>query len=192
MSAFIITCPVCKKQYKLTPNDPASLAKQSFNCPSCKYAAPFTALIKDLPVPQPVTRTEEAPELARSLPARHAATKVAHAASAKPLGQRPLLQVAGSDVSFSLGQGTYILGRKSSDSPATLQLAPDIAMSRQHARLTVQPVAGKLVTQIVALKANNPLIVNGKIYGVSQPYTLKPGDRLQLGETVVIFSEATL
>lgn len=189
MPAFVITCPVCKKQYKLTPNDPASLAKQSFNCPSCKYAAPFTALIKDLPVPQPVTRTEEAPGVARSKSVQHAATKVARAASAKPSVPRPLLQVVGSNVSFSLEQGVYILGRKSSDSPATLQLAPDITISRQHARLTVQPVAGRLVAQIVALKASNPIVINGKVYGTDQPCTLKSGDRLQFGETTVIFSQ---
>ena len=190
MSAFIITCPVCKKQYKLTPKDSTSLAKQSFTCPSCKYSAPFTALIKDLPVPQPITRTEEAPGSGRQDKIAHSATKVAHVA---PNNQpKAFLQVAGSDSKFLLSQGAYVLGRKSSDSKATLQLAPDITMSRQHARLVVQLVAGKPVAQITGLKAENPVIVNGKVCVAGQRLTLKSGDHLQLGSTTIVYTVENL
>lgn len=185
MSAFIITCPVCKKQYKLTPSDPASLAKQSFTCPNCKYAAPFTALIKDLPVPQPITRTEEAPVKPQQGDSAHSATKVAHAPGKQP---KAFLEVAGSNSKFLLNQGTYILGRKSSDSKATLQLAPDISMSRQHARLAVQLVAGKPVAQIMGLKDENPVIINGKVCAAGQRSTLKSGDHIQLGATTIVYS----
>ena len=190
MSAFIITCPVCKKQYKLTPKNAASLSKESFTCPNCKYAAPFTALIKDLPVPQPITRTEEAPGSGQQDKATHSATKVAHVATNNQ--PKAFLQVAGSDSKFLLSQGTYVLGRKSSDSKATLQLAPDISMSRQHARLVVQLVAGKPVAQIMGLKADNPVIVNGKVCAAGQRCTLKQGDQLQLGATTFVYSVETL
>ena len=75
-----------------------------------------------------------------------------------------------------------------SDSTATLQLAPDISMSRQHARLSVQLVAGKLMAQIVSMKANNPVIVNGKVFAAGQSCTLKSGDSLQLGMTKILFT----
>ena len=106
------------------------------------------------------------------------------------MGQKSkaFISVLGSNERFVLNQGIYILGRKSSDSTATLQLAPDISMSRQHARLVVQAVAGKLMAQIMGLKANNPVIINGKMFAAGKPYTLKSGDRLQLGMTNIVFS----
>ena len=107
-----------------------------------------------------------------------------------PSGKQPVasLTVLGSNANFILKQGVYILGRKSSDSTATLQLAPDISMSRQHARLAVQMVGGRLMVQVVGLKDNNPLFVNGKMYPAGQPCTLKTGDTLQLGTTKIVLA----
>ena len=58
MSEYIITCPICRKQYKLTPKDPLTLAQKSFTCPNCRYTTPFPTLIKELTAPQPITRSE--------------------------------------------------------------------------------------------------------------------------------------
>lgn len=182
MPIYIIACPICRKQYKLTPKDPSALARKSFSCPNCHYTTPFSSLIKELNVPQPVTHSEvNAP----APPRNHSATKVTPNAGGQ---SKAYLTVMGTNARFVLSQGVYVLGRKSSDSMATLQLAPDISMSRQHARLAVQMINGRLMAQIVGMKANNPIIVNGKIYAVGQPCTLKNGDRLQLGMTQIVFS----
>ncbi|MGN0213305.1 MAG: FHA domain-containing protein [Muribaculaceae bacterium] len=115
----------------------------------------------------------------------HLETKVA---SGNGVQARPSLTVAGTNSKFILNPGAYIVGRRSSDSKATLQLAPDISMSRQHARLVVQVVAGKPMAQIMGLKASNPILVNGKICATGRPCTLKPGDIIQLGMTKIVFT----
>ena len=184
MPVYIITCPICRKQYKLTPKDPSTLAQKTFSCPNCRYTTPFPTLIKELAVPQPITRSEGV-EPAPINQKMHLATKVSHNAG---MQSKAYITVIGSNARFVLHQGIYVLGRKSSDSTATLQLAPDISMSRQHARLAVQIVGGRLMAQIVGLKANNPIFINGKIYAVGQPCTLKSGDKLQLGMTRIVFT----
>lgn len=184
MSEYVITCPLCGKRYKLTPKDPSTLVNKSFSCPRCRYTTSFLTLIKDLPAAQPVTYSEPpAPHAKPQIP--HGMTKVATDARTQ---DKAYLSVLGSNSKFILNPGFYILGRKSSDSPATLQLAPDISMSRQHARLSVHFVGGKLKAQIVGLKANNPIFINGKMCAAGQPCMLKSGDKLQLGSTRVIFT----
>ena len=184
MPVYIFTCPICKQQYKLTPNDPTTLAQKNFSCPKCRYTAPFTSVIKDLPIPQPITRSD-GPVAASVSQGMHSATKVAPGIG---MQSKAYISVIGNNARYVLSQGVYVLGRKSSDSTASLQLAQDISMSRQHARLAVQTVGGKLMAQIVGLKANNPIFVNGKMYAAGQPYTLKSGDRIQLGMTRIVFS----
>lgn len=184
MAVYIIICPVCRKRYKLTPNDPSSLAQKAFTCPNCKYSAPFSALISNLPNPQLVNHSEKA-TLTPAMQKAYHETKVIPGRIMQP---KAYLTVVGGNTKFVLNQGVYVLGRRSSDSTATLQLAPDITMSRQHARLAVQMVGGKLMAQIVGLKANNPLLINGRLYAAGQPCTLKSGDRLQLGMTNLVFT----
>lgn len=184
MPVYIVTCPICRKQYKLTPKDPSTLAKKTFSCPNCRYTTPFPTLIKELTTPQPITRSEGAGP-APINQKMHSATKVSQNVG---MQSKAYVTVIGSNARFVLNQGIYVLGRKSSDSTATLQLAPDISMSRQHARLAVQMVGGRLMAQIIGLKANNPVFVNGKVYAAGQPCTLKSGDKLQLGMTRIVFS----
>lgn len=184
MPKYIITCPICRKQYKLTPKDPSTLAKKTFSCPNCCYTTPFPTLIKELAAPQPITRSERE-EPTPVNPQMHLATKVSQNVGMQP---KAYITVIGSNARFVLNQGIYVIGRKSSDSTATLQIAPDISMSRQHARLAVQMVGGRLMAQIIGLKANNPIFVNGKVYAAGQPCTLKTGDKLQFGMTRFVFS----
>lgn len=190
MPEYVVKCPVCKKQYKVTPNNPATFAQNIFTCRNCRFTAPFHSLIKELapaPSPQPVTHSEGT-GIPHVTPQAHSATKVSPGINAGVPQMRAYLTVMGNNARFVLNQGIYILGRKSSDSTATLQLAPDISMSRQQARLAVQVVNGKLMAQITSLKADNPVFVNGKICPAGQPCMLKLGDQLQLGMTRVVFS----
>ena len=186
MPTYIITCPVCKQRYKATkiPSTP-----QPFVCKKCGYSAPLNSVLnKDLPS-QLVTNSE-AVNLRSSanpnvLPKTVPGTKVR---AGTALEVKAYLTVVGNGVKFVLVPGVYILGRKSSDSMATLQIAPDITISRQHARLTVQSVGGKVMAQIIGLKNDNPVIINGKALPAGQAQTLRSGDRLQFGTTNIVYT----
>ena len=177
---MIITCPICKKRYNLTPKNPDTLMQKTFSCPNCKYTAPFATVINT-----PGGQMSK-PDYGMGAHAGiHSPTKVLN----NPSGQsKAYLTVIGSNMKFVLNQGVYVLGRKSSDSTATMQIAPDITMSRQHARLAVRSVGGKMMAQITSLKANNPIYINGKAYSMGQPCTLKPGDNLQMGSTRLVYT----
>lgn len=182
MPVYDFSCPICRKPFRLTVKDPSAMGRKQFSCPNCHYSAPFSTIVRNLP--QPITRPE--PKDTQPIgPAMHSATRVSPGIG---MQSSAYLTVIGSNARFVLNQGVYVLGRKSSDSTATLQLAPDISMSRQHARLSVQLVAGKLMAQIVGLKANNPVFVNGKMFAAGQSCTLKSGDSLQLGMTRILFT----
>lgn len=175
---MIITCPICKKRFNLTPKDPSTLMQKTFSCPNCKYTAPFATIVN-----QPTGSQVQA----SSGMAAQAGTQ-AHTRVFTNQNGHAYLTVIGNNVKFILNQGVYVLGRKSSDSTATMQIAPDITMSRQHARLAVKMVGGKMMAQIICLKANNPIYINGKPYSIGQPYTLKPGDNLQMGSTKLVYT----
>jgi len=180
MPEYIITCPICRKQYKLTLKDPASVAKESFLCKNCKYNAPFGAILTDLSVAQPVSDGS------------NNRTKVKGDASV--CSSPPTKVVAGHLTAISTGEridipfGTNTLGRNSSDSNATVKLTRDKFMSRVHARIVVQRVEGRIVAQVTSLKADNPVVLNGKIMPANKPFTLKQGDRLQMGQSVFFFT----
>lgn len=184
MSELVICCPLCKKQYKLIPKDETTIGEKTFTCPNCRYSTQFKNLIKDLWDGERVTRLHNAgsPPTAKK---NHKDTKI----SGGPGKQtQAFLTVASTNSKFILGPGIYILGRKSSDSTASLQIAPDITISRQHARMAVQVVGGKLMAQIMGLKEYNPVLINSKILPHGKHYTLKPGDVIQLGQTRCLFS----
>ena len=190
MGEYHISCPNCKKQFKLTFKDPKVLVQKSFICPGCKYSVPFVTLLKRLKDVQPVTIHEGSipppPQTGGNPQSSHSATKVAHTNAMN--SPKASLMIIGRNERFVLNPGIYIMGRRSSDSTASLQIAPDISISRQHARLAIQMVGGKPMAQVVGLKAYNPVIVNGKILPAGQPYSLKNGDSIQLGQTKCIFS----
>lgn len=183
MSEIIITCPICRKRYKLMPKNMASLATKKFSCPNCQFSAPFSSLVSGIPS-QPITHTEDTNKNVAAS-GNHLPTKVKDSSG---VNAQAYLTVVGTNSKFILNQGVYVVGRRSSDSQATLQVAPDISMSRQHAKLAVQVVAGKLMAQIMGLKANNPIFVNGKMYAASRPCTLKSGDIIQMGTTKLVFT----
>lgn len=86
-----------------------------------------------------------------------------------------------------LHNGTFVLGRDSSDSTADLKLAPDPYMSRQHAVMKVDTSGGKERYYIKSIKNENPVYVNRRPLPTSQMAALKHGDVLVLGQTVVEF-----
>ncbi len=92
---------------------------------------------------------------------------------------------AGSVMLPNAGQVT--VGRNSNDSPAQLKLTADIAMSRVHAGIRVNGNGPQRTYQITSAKNENPVYVNSKPIKQGQAVTLKPGDKLQMGYTLLTF-----
>ena len=92
---------------------------------------------------------------------------------------------AGSVMLPASGQAT--VGRNSSDSNAQLKLTPDIAMSRIHAAIRVTQNGPQRTYQITSAKNENPVYVNSKPIKQGQAVTLQPGDKLQMGYTLLTF-----
>lgn len=203
MPTYVITCPACKQRFKASKMPPID---KPFVCPKCGYTAqinksslndsaqPVTLSGDDLQQPAaPVTASDPVPEAAPAVAPAPAAAPTKKVAGTKvktgmALEVKAYMTVAGNGTKFVLIPGIYIMGRRSSDSNASLQIAPDIRMSREHARLAVQKVGGQVMARIIGLKADNPVLINNKILPAGQPYTLKNGDCVQLGATRIIYS----
>ena len=82
---------------------------------------------------------------------------------------------------------SFTVGRRSSDSKAQIQLTPDIAMSRIHAGMRTVQVNGQVVYQITSAKANNPVFVNAMPIAPGKACNLKTGDKVQMGNTILVF-----
>lgn len=179
MAKYKFNCPNCKTLYQLTVAKPETMVNKTFVCNKCGHTNLFSKL---LPIPsQPTNPSKTIPDgyNQQSDTKKHTHVVVSDGEA------KAYLTVASTKAKYVLKNGIYVLGRDSSDSSATLRLAPDITMSRQHARLIVQTVGGKTVAQITGLKFNNPVIVNGNALPANRPFTLKSGDVIQLGATKV-------
>lgn len=82
---------------------------------------------------------------------------------------------------------SFDVGRRSSDSNAQVKLTPDISMSRVHAGMRTTLVNGQVVYQITSVKANNPVYVNDQPIVPGKAYNLKSGDKVKMGETILVF-----
>lgn len=197
MFPLIIKCPNCSSLFKLN-NKPS----KNFCCPKCRYKTAFDKVLNsdDSPVTQadhtsaaPVTNAEGGATACE-------ATKVVNFGEKTMLVpglQQSAPKTATLHISFkgvNIGKvdlpkkGNYNLGRRSSDSRAQIKLAPDMTMSRLHAAMrTVRTNDGRLDYQITTIKSENPVCVNGLIIEKGKICSLKPGDRIHLGETVLTF-----
>ena len=186
MPPYVITCPACKQRYKANKIPSTHV---TFECKKCGYKAPLSSVLQVQGTPQLVSNSEVSnqipPPLPKTAPQVVKKTKVKAEASGEI---KAYFTVPVNGTKIVLTPGVYIVGRQSTDSMATLQLAPDIAISRQHARLTVRSVGGKVMAQILNMKSDNPIIINGKALLAGQTQTLRSGDRLQFGTTIVIYT----
>ncbi len=113
--------------------------------------------------------------------AGHGKTQVAN----KPLG---ILTVLDGGKSFRFGQGVFVLGRDSSDSKATIKIARDPYMSRQHAKLSAANVGGISTCLLTCISQSNPIYINGQKINSGTPAPLRNGDRILLGMTTVVLN----
>lgn len=179
MVSHIVTCPICKKKYKLTTEHPDTLPEQEFRCPKCFYRSPMHKVIPSLPAPKP-QKTTVAP------PPQQTATPVKTKRWTDTQKPRFFLNIQGAGVRIPVNEGLYTIGRRSPDSTANIQLTPDPYMSRVHAKIASKVINGKLVVQVCSLKENNPILINGQVCPVGQARNLKPNDCIQLGTTKVV------
>lgn len=98
------------------------------------------------------------------------------------------LQVATGE-KYSLKVGSNIVGRQHPTSQATLQiLTNDGYMSRQHMKIDVIPNSnGRMEYQINDNNSKNQTSINGQILAQGDIVFLKPGDKITIGHTDLIF-----
>lgn len=192
----IIKCPSCNSLFKLNQKP-----SKTFTCPKCQHKAPFDEILRQNDDAR-VTKNEptSVPLSANTAAVQSEATKVFNFGEKTMLvpGLQPQqLKTAKLNITFkgvNIGQvalpksGNFNLGRRSSDSTAQIKLTPDMTMSRVHAAMrTVRSNDGKVAYQITTIKPENPVYVNGAEIGKGKIHTLKPGDRIQMGETLLTF-----
>ena len=102
------------------------------------------------------------------------------------VGQRGFFLIKESGKVIPLAQGRHILGRDSSDSGATLRIAPDPYMSRRHAHLEVVAIGGGVLrSMITGLNSGNDIFINGGRIRPGATVQLTPGDEILLGMTTL-------
>lgn len=162
---------------------------KQFRCPKCGCSAPYSSLMGGAGTQDnPALHTHIAGGgMSHSTESGFGEQKTRVAGQAMMgMKSKMALVVESTGMSFPLMPGTYILGRASSDSRATLKLAPDPYMSRQHAKLVVGAVNGKMQCQLCGLASANPIFVNGKKIDTGSVVAIKVGDKILLGMTNII------
>lgn len=199
---MIIRCPQCKKQYNLKSSHPQALLGKQFTCPNCSFSVPFMVLLKNSTPDNPDLHTHivgsgangaRQPMGGQSTQVFGQPTQVAsnhthiYGQQAFMQNQQVYLEIEGTQQRFPLQMGTYILGRNSVDSPATIKLAPDPYMSRSHAKLDVLYRGGQLICAITAFPNANPVYINGQALPPTKAILLKNGVTIQMGMTKIKF-----
>lgn len=184
-------CPGCHRTFSLKTTNPASVMHKLFRCPKCGYNSPYSSLMGAANVQDnPALHTHIAGGgLVQNAVGTFGEQKTKMAGQAMMGAKSKVaLVVESTGMSFPLMPGTYILGRASSDSKATLKLAPDPYMSRQHARLVFDPLTSGIKTefQLCGLTSTNPIFVNDKKIPTGQTVIIHPNDKILLGMTTVI------
>lgn len=193
----IIKCPNCNSLFKLNQKP-----SKTFSCPKCQHKAPFDEILRQNDDAH-VTQNEptSVPLGANTAALQGEATKIFNFGEKTKLVpglQHQQTKAAKLNITFkgvNIGQvvlpksGNFNLGRRSSDSTAHIKTAPDMTMSRVHAAMrTVRSNDGKIAYQITTIKPENPVYVNGRMIGKGKIHTLRSGDRIQMGETLLTFN----
>lgn len=175
-----LICPHCRTPFTLKAASMESLSGKVFKCPKCGVATPFDSMSR-----------RSVSNSAASL-RTHIAPGPGGNGGGKTQVARPnyFAMFVSEDTGrqIPLPKGVQILGRESSDSRATVRIAPDPYMSRAQARteLTENPEGG-VICRLVPLKSTNTIFVNDKPIGMEGVF-LRDGDRLLMGMTKLIFN----
>lgn len=191
MAEIQVTCPGCSRKYLIRGTDEV-LRREMFECTHCGLQAPFS-VVQDWSLTfskkkggtqskpsQTTSSSEHKPEIQD---VRH--TLVTGRQILK--GQRAFLNMPDFNRKLEIHEGTWVLGRQSSDSSADIRLAPDAYMSREHALLEVKSRDGRMTYMLKALKTNNPVYLNKSRINSSDVVMLQPGDTIVMGRTTIKF-----
>ncbi len=176
MAIVKISCPQCKHRFTLKAPNPAALAAKPFKCPKCGMSTPFSRILGITPNAASL-HTHIA-----GLPGNFNGGKTCISGSQVKVN----LRLEKENKTFSIGNGTYILGRDSSDSRATIKLAPDPYMSRQHAQLSINSMNGQPVCKLTSMSSANAVFVNTQRLASGETVNLKNHDAILLGMTTII------
>lgn len=182
MSEVKIVCPQCGGKFTLRAANLQMMASKTFRCPKCGFSSSFGQLMGNAGMSPQTLRAPQQPLHT------HIAT-----GPATPGGKTSIsthnniarLEVIDTGHEIPLSQGIYTLGRQSSDSRASLQIAPDRFMSRLQAKLQVASINGTPLCQITGVSATNPIFVNNSRVSEGQVVKLRNGDVILLGMTKV-------
>lgn len=165
-----VKCPHCRTGLKVDETKiPEGIS--SFKCPQCKREIPVSYL------------------------KQRAADDGSETVLLRPVEKRQgrLTVLAAFDTPeqvFPLGEGTHLIGRKSSTSEAAIAIqTADRTMSRSHARIDVQKDRrGNLIHTLSDCQSKNHTLYNGNALGIGEKVVLKDNDELRLGRTILRFN----
>lgn len=193
MQVTKIECPGCHAKYTLKAKSIAAMADRRFQCPKCKFSAPFGQVMprrtpaSTTPTPPPIPRP--VPPIPPTAPATPPPLNDSVAGNKTRVGANHvssvILEVKETGKNFKIKPGVYTIGRDSSDSKATLRISPDIYLGRLHARLDYIEKDGIPTVILSGLNPKNPIRVNNLTLNDNMRVKLKDGCNLLLGMTNV-------
>lgn len=190
-------CPKCNRDISIKAQSREGLMSQIFKCPYCLNEAPFSRILSDDKPPQQSVPSA-APMAQGGFPPMSGGPLKTHIVNSPVGGQvgTPAFQktrmvttapiaivVESTGRRIPVNVGSYVLGRDSADSGASIKIAPDPYMSRLHARLDVQRADKGLICKIQPLKSSNTVLVNSAPVAEGSCKALKPNDKVLLGMT---------
>lgn len=181
MSTYSFKCKNCGNRYTLKVQNVSALQGKTFRCAKCGFTVPFSVIFgaNATAVQLPVNPLKTHIAGGAAMPDNNLKTRVAvNTKMAK-------LLVESDGRTLSLASGVNVLGRDSQDSAATVKVAPDPYMSRQHARLTVMPSEAGIIFRLSAMNSTNPVFVNNRKLNSGETVELRFGDTILLGMTYV-------
>lgn len=195
---MIITCPSCKRRFELRSKTPAT-----FRCPKCHYQAPFQSILNE----SPVKNTDSSSDYDVTAMERQSKQKSGinpnqetHVFTGDNLSQQEKTKMVVTcghlhilnnnsvikDIPLKLG--TPILGRMSTDSQATIKIAPDPYMSRGHARMKIALASDGQIQYIIApMKQSSPIYLDNNEIPFGKSAILRNGCKIKMGETEMMF-----
>ncbi len=193
-------CPKCNRDISVKAQSREGLMSQIFKCPYCLNEVPFSRILSDEQPAQGGTSSPTStaapghvgtPAMQSGALKTHIVNSPFGAPAGGPAFQKtrmvstaPLaIVVESTGRRIPVNVGSYVLGRDSSDSGASIKIAPDPYMSRLHARLDVQRAGKGIICKIQPLRSSNAVLVNSAPVEEGSSKALKPNDRVLLGMT---------
>lgn len=191
---MIITCPNCQRRFELRSKKP-----NLFVCPKCNHRAPFQSVVGDggsspmdvppafdaaaLDVNDNASQNQETQVFNQQPVNQHEPTRMVVACGhLHVLSRNSVVR----DITLSVGMHT--LGRMSTDSQATIKIAPDPYMSRIHASMKIDVTPDGQVRYVISpAKPNNPVVLDNSQLPFGKSAILRNGCKIRMGETEMMF-----